>query len=113
MRRTVVYIGTVAIGLTVIEMSEEAEARYVNGEYVRLTDYVPKRRGRYAHDHGWTSTHHFPTGRLCLQAYSLLTPTSFCTQTADVKVLAANKRAAAPFGAAVRGAQDSVRSCMR
>ena len=70
MRCTVVYIGTVAIGLTVIEMSEEAEARYVNGEYVRLTDYVPKRRGRYAQDHGWTSTHDFPTGRLCLQAYS-------------------------------------------
>ena len=70
MRCTVVYIGTVAIGLTVIEMSEEAEARYVNGEYVRLTDYVPKRRGRYAQDHGWTSTRDFPTGRLCLQAYS-------------------------------------------
>ncbi len=70
MRCPVVYIGTVAIGLTVIEMSEEAEARYVNGEYVRLTDYVPKRRGRYAQDYGWTSTHDFPTGRLCLQAYS-------------------------------------------
>jgi hypothetical protein len=66
MRCTVVYIGTVAIGLTVVEMSEAAEARYVNGEYVRLTDYVPKRRGRYAQDYGWTSTHDFPTGRLCL-----------------------------------------------
>jgi hypothetical protein len=70
MRCTVVYIGTVAIGLTLIEMSEEAEAQYMNGEYVRLTDYVPKRQGRYAQDHGWTSTHAFPTGRLCLQAYS-------------------------------------------
>lgn len=70
MRCTVVYIGTVAIGLTAIEMSEAAEARYVNGEYVRLTDYVPKRRGRYTQDYGWTSTHDFPTGRLCLQAYS-------------------------------------------
>ena len=70
MRCTVVYIGTVAIGLTVIEMSEAAEARYVKGEYVRLTDFVPKRRGRYAQDYGWTSTHDFPTGRLCLQAYS-------------------------------------------
>ncbi|MGE0371005.1 MAG: hypothetical protein AB7Q01_03855 [Gammaproteobacteria bacterium] len=70
MRCTVVYIGTVAIGLTDIEMSEAAEARYVNGEYVRLTDFAPKRRGRYAQDHGWTSTHDFPTGRLCLQAYS-------------------------------------------
>ncbi len=70
MRCTVVYIGTVAIGLTVIEMSEAAEARYVNGEYVRLADFVPKRRSRYAQDYGWTSTHDFPTGRLCLQAYS-------------------------------------------
>ena len=70
MRCTVVYIGTVAIGLTVIEMSEAAEGRYVNGEYVRLTDFVPKRRSRYAQDSGWTSTHDFPTGRLCLQAYS-------------------------------------------
>jgi hypothetical protein len=31
---------------------------------------VTKRRGRYAQDYGWTSTHDFPTGRLCLQAYS-------------------------------------------
>ena len=30
-RCTVVYIGTVAIGLTIIEMSEEVEVRYVNG----------------------------------------------------------------------------------
>ncbi|MEN8133677.1 MAG: hypothetical protein ABFS45_26660, partial [Pseudomonadota bacterium] len=52
-RCTVVYIGTVAFGLTVIEMSEEVEARYVNGEYVRLSDYVPKRRGRHALDSGW------------------------------------------------------------
>jgi hypothetical protein len=51
-------------------MSEEVEARYVNGEYVRLSDYVPKRRGRHALDSGWTSKHEFPTGRLCLQAYS-------------------------------------------
>ena len=42
----------------------------MNGEYVRLTDYVSKLSGRYAQHHGWTSTHDFPTGRLCLQAYS-------------------------------------------
>lgn len=69
-RCTVVYIGTVAIGLTIIELSENVEARYVNGEYVRLSDYTPKRRDRYVADRGWTSTHDFPTGRLCLQAYS-------------------------------------------
>jgi hypothetical protein len=69
-RCTIVYIGTVAIGLTNIELSENVESRYVNGEYVRLIDYVPKRRDRYVADRGWTSTHDFPTGRLCLQAYS-------------------------------------------
>ena len=55
-RCTVTYIGTVAIGLTVIEMSEEAKARYVNGECVRVINYIPKRRGRYAEDRVWTST---------------------------------------------------------
>jgi hypothetical protein len=69
-RDTVVYVGTVAIGLTIIEMSEEVEVRYVNGEYVRVKDYVPPKRGRYAADHTWTTTKDLPTGRLCLQAYS-------------------------------------------
>jgi len=67
---TVVYIGTVAIGLTIIEMSEEVEVRYVDGKYIRERDYVPPKRGRYAFDHSWTTKTDFPTGRLCLQAYS-------------------------------------------
>src|SRR5260221_3053309 len=69
-RCTVVYIGTVAIGLTIIEMSEEVEVRYVDGKYVRLSEYVPPKRSRYAVDHSWTSKRDFPTGRLCLQACS-------------------------------------------
>lgn len=69
-RITVVYVGTVAIGLTIIEMSEELEALYTNGAYVPIKDYVPPKRSRHAFDPGWTTTHHFPTGRLCLQAYS-------------------------------------------
>jgi len=68
-RCTVVYIGTVAIGLTIIEMSEEVEVRYVNGKYIREQDYSPPKR-RYAFDHSWTTQKAFPTGRLCLQAYS-------------------------------------------
>ncbi len=67
MRCTVVYIGTVAIGLTILEMSEEVEVRYVNGKYVRLSEYVPPKRGP---DHGWTSKQDLPSGRFCLQAYS-------------------------------------------
>lgn len=70
MRCTVVYIGTVAIGLTIVEMSEEVDVRYVNGKYVRLSEYVPPKRGRYVSDHGWTSKQDLPSGRFCLQAYS-------------------------------------------
>lgn len=65
-----VYIGTVAIGLTVIEMSEEVTVRYVNGKYVREEDYVPPKRGRYASDNTWTTKKQLSSGRLCLQAYS-------------------------------------------
>ncbi len=45
---------------------EEVEARYVNGKYVREDEYVPSRRG---YEHTWTTTRHFPTGKLRLQAY--------------------------------------------
>ena len=69
-RCTVVYIGTVAIGLSIIEVSEEAEVRYVNGEYVRESEYVAPKRRRYALDHTWTTKREFPSGRLCLQTYS-------------------------------------------
>lgn len=69
-RCTVVYIGTVAIGLTIFETAEEAEARYVNGKYVRVSEYVPPKRPRYYVDNSWTTKKDYPTGRLCLQAFS-------------------------------------------
>jgi hypothetical protein len=69
-RCTVVYVGTVAIGLTIIEMAEEVEVRYVNGKYIREQDYVPPKRSRYGYEHTWTTKKDFSTGRLCLQAYA-------------------------------------------
>ena len=69
-RCTVVYIGTVAFGLSIVEMSEKVEFRYVNGEYVRESEYVAPKRRRYAIDRTWTTKRDFPSGRLCLQAYS-------------------------------------------
>lgn len=67
-RLTIVYVGSIAIGLTIIELSEEAEGTYVDGDYVR-TDQLPvPKRGRRIED--WRiSKHEFPSGRLCLQAY--------------------------------------------
>jgi hypothetical protein len=68
-RCTVVYVGTVAIGLTIIEMSEAVQVRHVNGEYIRESEYVAPKH-RYGIDRTWTTTKNLATGRLCLQAYS-------------------------------------------
>lgn len=69
-RCTVAQVKGVQFGLTIIEMAEHVEVRYVNGKYVRLRDYVAPKRGRYRVDQGWTSRRDMPSGRLCLQAYS-------------------------------------------
>jgi hypothetical protein len=47
-RPTVVYVGSVAFGLAVIEMSESVVLQYVNGKYIRESDYKPpKSSARY------------------------------------------------------------------
>lgn len=69
-RPTVVYVGSVAFGLAVIEMSESVLLRYVNGKYIRESDYkAPKASARYL-DHGWTTTKDIPCGRLRLVVYA-------------------------------------------
>lgn len=66
---TVVFVDTVGFGLTIIEMAEEVLARYVDGEYIRDSEYKPPKR-RYGYDSTWTTKRQFPTKRLRLQAYS-------------------------------------------
>jgi hypothetical protein len=69
-RPTVVYVGTVAIGLAVIEMSESVQLRYVKGKYIRDADYAPPKISHLYGDHTWTTTEDLPCGRLRLVAYS-------------------------------------------
>jgi hypothetical protein len=58
---------TVAIGLTLFELSEEVEFRYMNGKDVRVVD-IPqqdKRRRRWAlPENVWRYKRDVPTGRL-------------------------------------------------
>jgi len=68
-RDTIVTIGTVLIGLTIFEMSENVEAKYQDGKYVRVSD-LPVRKQRRYESYSWTSMHDLPSGRLCIQAYS-------------------------------------------
>ncbi len=69
LRPTVVYVDSVAFGLAVIEMAESVEMRYVNGKYIRESEYVQPKARRYL-DHTWTSTRNFPSGRLRLVIYA-------------------------------------------
>lgn len=67
-RPTVVYIDGVAIGLTIVEMTERTALRYVGGKYIRETDYVPPRRG--IESYTFTTSKDIPSGRLRLAAYA-------------------------------------------
>lgn len=66
---TVVYIGTIPFGLAVIEMTEAVLMRYVNGKYVRESEYMPPKASRRYPDHTWTTTENIPCGRLRLVVY--------------------------------------------
>jgi hypothetical protein len=69
-RPTVVYVGSIAFGQAVIEMSESVVLRYVNGKYIRESGYKPpKTSARYV-DHSWTTTKNIPCGRLRLVIYA-------------------------------------------
>ena len=67
---TVVYVGTIPFGLAVIEMTEEVLMRYVNGKYIRESEYKPPKASRSYADHTWTTTKNIPCDRLRLVVYS-------------------------------------------
>jgi hypothetical protein len=70
-RPTLVYIGTMPIGLTVFEQSEEVEAQQRGGKWIRVSDIpLPTGRQRRYEPTHYTSTHEFKTGRIALRAYS-------------------------------------------
>jgi hypothetical protein len=70
MRPTVVFIGDVAIGLAILEMSEEVPMRYVRGKYVRVSQGEATRRRDSVLGATWTTMRPVPSGRLSLVAYS-------------------------------------------
>jgi hypothetical protein len=83
-RPTVTYVDSVAFGLAVIEMSESVEMRYVNGKYIRESEYVPPKNKRH-HDHTWTSTRDLPSGRMRLIVYAPYRSVSWSTSFQEKK----------------------------
>jgi hypothetical protein len=69
-RPTVVYVGSVAFGLAIIETSESVLLRYINGKYIRESDYKPSKAATRYSDHSWTTTRDVVCGRLRLVVYA-------------------------------------------
>lgn len=69
-RPTVVFVGAVAIGLSLFELSENVEVRYVGGEreYVRVGSAEDRTLPRRGHD--WTTHQWLPSGRIGVHAYA-------------------------------------------
>lgn len=69
-RPTVVYIDSLAFGLSIVEMTESVAVRYVDGRYMRESEYVPPKPSTRYIDRTWKSTSDLPSGRLRLVVYS-------------------------------------------
>ena len=68
LRGTVAYVNSVAIGITIVEISEKVEVVYHNGEYIPVRDLNTSARTRY--DLSWTTHNDLPSGKICIQAHS-------------------------------------------
>jgi hypothetical protein len=67
-RPTVVFVGSLAFGLTLYEMTENVETHLVDGKWQRVSEVpLPKRRSHNASF--YTSRSDLPSGRLALRAW--------------------------------------------
>ena len=67
---TIVYLGTVPIGLTIFELSEEIKVVSWRNKYVPISGITEKDRLKMKREYTWETTRDRPTGRLCLRATS-------------------------------------------
>lgn len=83
-RPTVAYVGSVAIGIAIVEMSESVMVRYSNGQYVRVSDQAAaKTRSNSWHD--WTTVRELPSGRMRVIIYSPYRSASWSTKWQETK----------------------------
>lgn len=68
-RPTVVYIDSIAIGLSLFELCKYVEMQYIRGEYVPVSQ-VSRSAKTVLGNATWTTQQLIPSGELCLQAYS-------------------------------------------
>ncbi|MFA5628391.1 MAG: hypothetical protein WC965_13095 [Thiohalomonadaceae bacterium] len=68
-RPTVVYIDSIAIGLSLFELCDYVEMQYIRGEYVPVSQ-VSRSAKMLLGNATWTTQQLVPSGEFCLQAYS-------------------------------------------
>ena len=71
LRSTLVNVDGVEFGISIYEMSCEVLVRYVDGKYIKESEFDEKLQKKFRYHHTWTTTKEYPTGRLCIQIYSL------------------------------------------
>lgn len=69
-RPTIIYVGTVAIGVTIYEMTENIEVLYKNGKYVRVQPQADQKARRRTYALEWTTRKDMATGRLGIRLFS-------------------------------------------
>jgi hypothetical protein len=106
-RPTLVYVGSVAIGLSIIEMSEHVTLRYVDGKYVREKDYVPPAR-RHLEGYSWTTARDVPSGRLRVVAYAPYGDVNWSTQWQETATSSLRSMLRSIVAALERAAPDLV-----
>lgn len=72
-RPTLVFVNGVAIGLSVFELAEEVEVRYVGGDgdrYVRVGSPEERALAVLGRPHDWTTRQSLTSGRIAIHAYA-------------------------------------------
>lgn len=85
-RVTATHIKDVAIGLTLFEMTEEAESVYVgDNTYLPVKSLTEQQLRRFSGPHYWRSKKEQTTGRLCLQAYCVSRLVKWSKRWSEIK----------------------------
>lgn len=90
-RPTIVYVGSIAIGLIIFEYPENATLRYLNGKYVRDTVELERRHSRNSY-RSWTTTRELPSGRFRIFAYSPYHSVNFSRTWDETKAVSLRPR---------------------
>lgn len=69
-RCTVIFVGSLAIGVTLIELSRPVEMMYLKGDYIPVDSITPSQTKQARYAHTWTTTKYMPSGEFAVQLYS-------------------------------------------